>query len=561
MPPAPAEVPIPAIRYASREMLAGRPLIVGLTVATQTFFEAFVRANRTRPIVGYLRDEAAFEDMRGLVGELGGNPGLARGITARNRHAIAECGALLMQDPGLRQEARMRHAPRAYSLIGTTHSLSSLESWNEISNYLMAPLQPWDAIVCTSRAARVAVDGLLDSAEAVLAEAGAKTPLPRPARPIIPLGVDADALAPDPARGAAWRAKHGIAEGEVVVLYFGRLSMHAKAHPYAMFAAVGEAARRLPAPPRFVLAGQFATPAIRTAFEELAADHARLFPTTFVEGPDNAERHGALSGADIFLSLSDSIQETFGLAPVEAMAAGLPVVATDWDGYRDTIRSGIEGFRVATLSASPPAADGILSSYLEKRLSYDRFCAVMGQMVAVDIRAAADAIRVLASEPARRREMGAAGIARVRSTYDWPVIMERWRAMWTALGRIRAQAPLAVAPPSVAGELHRLVPDPLTLFRSFATRSLEQGDRLHLASPNAARVVAACGTRGAFRYAFAHLPDKPGMERLIRSLEERPGMAVRDLLEGLPAGQQGAVLRALLFLAKSGLLRVEQAAA
>ncbi|BBK44040.1 hypothetical protein STVA_40600 [Allostella vacuolata] len=560
MPPAPAEVPIPAIRYASRAVLAGRPLIVGLTVAMQTFFEAFVRANRTRPIVGYLRDEAALEDMRGLVGELGGIPGLARGITARNRDALAECGALLMQDPGLRQEARMRQDPRAYSLVGTTHSLSSLESWNEISNYLMAPLQPWDAIVCTSRAARATVDGLLDAAEAILAEGGAKVPLPRPARPIIPLGVDADALAPDPALRPAWRARHGIAEGEVVVLYFGRLSMHAKAHPYAMFAAVGEAARRLPTPPRFVLAGQFATPGIRNSFQELAADHARLFPTTFIEGPDNAERHGALSGADIFVSLADSIQETFGLAPVEAMAAGLPVVATDWDGYRDTIRNGIDGFRIATLMASPPAADGILASYLDKGLNYDRFCAVMGQMVAVNIRAAAEAIRVLASEPERRREMGRSGIARVRSTYDWPAIMERWRMMWTGLARIRAHAPLTAPLPPVEGGLHRLVPDPLALFRSFASRSLGEGDRLHLTHGNTAQIVAACHTRGAFRYAFTHLPDLAGMGRLVGRLGERPGMTVRELLAEVPPDQHGPILRALLFLAKCGLLRVEQAA-
>ena len=45
----------------------------------------------------------------------------------------------------------------------------------------------------------------------------------------------------------------------------------------------------------------------------------------------------AYAAADIFVSLSDNIQETFGLTPVEAMAAGLPVVASDWDGYRETI--------------------------------------------------------------------------------------------------------------------------------------------------------------------------------------------------------------------------------
>ena len=44
------------------------------------------------------------------------------------------------------------------------------------------------------------------------------------------------------------------------------------------------------------------------------------------------------AAADVFLSLVDNIQETFGITPLEAMAAGLPVVASDWDGYRYTMR-------------------------------------------------------------------------------------------------------------------------------------------------------------------------------------------------------------------------------
>ena len=32
------------------------------------------------------------------------------------------------------------------------------------------------------------------------------------------------------------------------------------------------------------------------------------------------------------------------------MAAGLPVVVSDWDGYRYTVSDGVEGFRVPTLA-------------------------------------------------------------------------------------------------------------------------------------------------------------------------------------------------------------------
>jgi glycogen synthase len=54
--------------------------------------------------------------------------------------------------------------------------------------------------------------------------------------------------------------------------------------------------------------------------------------------------------------MSDNIQETFGLTPLEAMAAGLPVIVGDWDGYKDTVRDGVDGFRIPSLM--PPAPLG-----------------------------------------------------------------------------------------------------------------------------------------------------------------------------------------------------------
>ncbi|BBK30570.1 glycosyl transferase family 1 [Stella humosa] len=571
MPSEPIDCPIPAIRYSPRAVMAARPLIVGLTVATQTFFDAYVRANPGQPIVGYVRDEASVDDMRAHVAELGGDPAQVGFVTPDNRDELARAGAVLMLDPALEREARARRDPRGYSLIGLTHSLSSRESWREISRYTAAPLQPWDAIVCTSRVARDVIDTLLDAADESMAQVGIRTPRPRPSRPIIPLGIDGAGLAACPVRRADWRARHGIAADAVVVLFFGRLSMHAKAHPFAMFRAVEEAARRLSVPLHFVLAGQFATPPIREAFHGLAAERAGLFRTTIIESPDNEERRAALSGADIFLSLADSVQETFGLAPVEAMAAGLPVVVTDWDGYRDTIRHGVEGFRVPTVMAPSPAGALALRQYLDNTIEYDRFCAVMGQMVAVDIRVAADAIHTLASDPARRRLMGAAGVARVRAIFDWPAVMGQWRRLWTGLARLRAEAPMVRRPrppsppadtaaPSAPppGVPPATIPEPMALFRTFPTRLLNRHDRLHLTAPDAPALVERARATGSFRYAFANLPGRERVETVIERIAQTPGISVEGLMLSLPQPHRTEALRTLLFLAKRDLLTISR---
>jgi len=55
--------------------------------------------------------------------------------------------------------------------------------------------------------------------------------------------------------------------------------------------------------------------------------------------------------SDIFLSLSDYCGETFGLTVMEAMACGLPVVISDFAGYKDHILTNeVEGFLIPTVS-------------------------------------------------------------------------------------------------------------------------------------------------------------------------------------------------------------------
>src|SRR3712207_4103619 len=108
-----------------------------------------------------------------------------------------------------------------------------------------------------------------------------------------------------------------------------------------------------------------------------------------LDGRDETVRREIWSAADFFAALVDNIQETFGLAPVEAMAAELPVVATDWDGFRDTVRHGVDGFLVPTLMAPP--GEGREASRLAATgyIAYGAWLTLAARQTAVDIRAAA----------------------------------------------------------------------------------------------------------------------------------------------------------------------------
>ena len=138
-----------------------------------------------------------------------------------------------------------------------------------------------------------------------------------------------------------------------MLLSAGRLTFHAKFNPAPLYRALAALPAKQRARLVLVEAGIYPNAAIAAAYR--AAPEA-FMPDVRIQTVDGRQREmfdGLWHAADIFISLSDNVQETFGITPVEAMAAGLPVIATDWDGYRDTVRHGRDGFLIPTLMAAP----------------------------------------------------------------------------------------------------------------------------------------------------------------------------------------------------------------
>ena len=85
------------------------------------------------------------------------------------------CGSRRAANGGLPLSPRSRHrgagvaSPavrrRAFSLCGVTHTLCSSTAIDMVASLAVAPIEPWDALVCTSRAARGVVRRILDTWE------------------------------------------------------------------------------------------------------------------------------------------------------------------------------------------------------------------------------------------------------------------------------------------------------------------------------------------------------------------------------------------------------------
>ena len=302
--------------------------------------------------------------------------------------------------------------------------------------------------------------------------------------PLLPLGVDQAALLEQRADQSSrdfLRRHLRLAEKDVLVLWLGRLSFFEKAYPQGMFIALQKAAQRCGRRLHFVMAGWFpGGESDHSRYQEVARFHAPDVPVHFLDGKNPEVVRCCWAAADLFLSLVDNPQETFGLAPVEAMAAGLPVVVSDWDGYRYTVSDGVEGFLVPTLApAHARQGEELALQHDHGLLAYQDYVGAVAQHVAVDTEAAASAIAAIAENPDLRQRMAEAGRNTVQQRFDWPVVARLHHSFtpnW-----LSGDVPVSNAP-GLEGQ-HPLRGDPFRDFAPFATACLGPDTELRLAMP------------------------------------------------------------------------------
>jgi glycosyltransferase involved in cell wall biosynthesis len=418
----------------------------------------------------------------------------------------------------------------------------------------VAPVRSWDAVICTSRVVRDSVRRVLErQAEYLAARLGAQR-FELPQLPLIPLGVHADDFDVDDARRDAVRRRLGVEAGDVAFLFLGRLSFHAKAHPQQMFAALEAAARGGPRV-HLVLCGWFANEAIDKAFHEAAAQLCPSVKLAVLDGRVAANQLDAWAAADVFISLADNVQETFGLTPLEAMAAGLPCIVSDWNGYRDTVRDGVDGYRIPTVMPDAGAGLDLAQRYDDGVDSYDAYCGHTSQAVAVDGPALAQACARLAGDAALRRQMGENARRRVRAEFDWAVVFGRYRALWRELDeRRRADAALGPAVPAAVPD--RL--DPFELFATYPTMQITPASMVELAPDASLALLRRYRELAINRYAHAALPTLEEFGQIFGSIESRPTQ-VDELLDALGPCDRATLLRGLAWLCKMDLLRIRAA--
>jgi glycosyltransferase involved in cell wall biosynthesis len=322
---------------------------------------------------------------------------------------------------------RQNLAPKPFPITGLSASISERDYLDRYFHMMLNGVRDFDGIICISHCVKEALEKafrMLERRFSHLTGNHWHNPIDLS---IIPLAVDANAFG-QPDRKTA-RHILDLPQDRRIILIFGRYSHVDKMDLLPVI----EIAMRLGAifekdPPLFLITGSdplnYGALLIEYA-KRKGADRYFCLRSNIAPG-DKPHYYAA---ADIFFSPADNPQESFGITILEAMAAGLPVAGSDFNGYRELIENGKTGFSIPTYWGDTAPDIEALSGILYRN-SHNFFLA---QSIALDLDIAVEALEKLLTHPDLRMEMGQAGRKQVEAKYNWKTVIGMHEDLWTRL--------------------------------------------------------------------------------------------------------------------------------
>jgi len=534
----------------------GGATLMGRHSAGESFLRGYIRHAKAERFHFWNVANSSLETMNAFIAKIQPTDKPITWLGRGDRGGLREPGVAYIPTPFIARQAnwRLPFGQTAYGLCGVTHTTASHDVMDMIGNMLVAPVEPWDALICTSAAVRAATETQLAATAEYLQQ---RLGVTRPNTPLIetiPLGINAEEFAFSSESRKRWRAELDIPEDAIVALYVGRFNVQAKMNPVPMALAMERAAQQTDRPLYWVTAGWAQDDKYAEQFHRDTRESCPSVQYRSVDGRRPDVRFSIWSVGDLFLSLSDNVQETFGLTPLEAMAAGLPCVVSDWDGYRETVRHGVDGFRIPTYAPRAGLGKDLSFRHSQGWDNYNSYVGGASQFVAVDLDAAAAAIARLADNPDLRRTMGQSGQAYARGDLDWKALIPRYEALWAEQNARRIAAKAGPPPYAPAEDPWRL--DPFRLFANYPTESPSASTHYALTPGLTREDLKQRLNRPLVAHTRQHLPSNAEIDGLFAALSERRSATAHELLANVPAGRRLFLERALLWLAKYGIVRI-----
>lgn len=447
-------------------------------------------------------------------------------------------------DPVLDLLADLRHAisPTAFPITGITHSLHMYGGSSRSTQTLLSHTLPCDRIFCSSEAGKTVLQKAFDHQSEFLKERlKTNVTIHQPRLEVIPLGVEPPA--PTGQSQEEIRRHLGLPLNDPLLLCNGRICINTKMDHIPLLLALREIIQ-MPGleNTRLLLAGSTSLEssylkALNFRITQLGLDDHVLFKLNY----DSNLKASLYEAADIVLSLPDNTQETFGISPVEAMFLGKPLILSDWDGHRELIEEGVEGYKIPTYWAKgDPLADLTAVCTPHQSLFY------AAQSVAVDIPILVDRLEKLLRNEDLRHTLGEAGKRRAQTLFRWENIINCYEEAWA---QMMTEAKSLPWDPIRSEKLD--TPSLHELFGHYPTHSLRAQTQFQR-TDYGKRVSQRQETLCLYPSVLSWIDSSGVFEILNETAEPKSTEALSKVL----GHSQGASIYLLLWMVKNGLLKI-----
>jgi len=228
------------------------------------------------------------------------------------------------------------------------------------------------------------------------------------------------------------------------------------------------------------------------------------------------------------------------------MAAGLPVVVSDIDGYKELVDDGVEGYKAPVVwTGNLPIAE------LADIMDFKTMQLYLSQCMAVDTASAADSIQRCIDDPASAATMGERGKRRADARYRWSVVIGEYERLWERLYEQSCHEPARADAPAANLFMH----DYLHAFSHYPTRILDENDTV-TAALQGPGVSAGSGLPPLFEELTALVGRKQVLE-IQAMLAGGPATVAQIAGRLKKAGMEPQnVQMTALWMAKYGLVRI-----
>ncbi len=438
-------------------------------------------------------------------------------------------GGIFRPDPKLDDLAKHRsyYNHDAYSLVGITHTTASHGIMSTLKDMITAPLMPWDALICTSKSVKHTVETIHNDYLEYLELRLGSSIKPNIQLPIIPLGINVDEFSQDHDHQSIYN-KYNIGSDDINIIFVGRISFHAKAHNIPMFLALEKLSKRTKKNINFIMTGWFPNEVVEGWIKDEAKQLCPSVNVLYIDGRIQKNKYEVFSIGDIFFSLTDNIQETFGLTPLEAMASGIPVVVSDWDGYRDTVRDGEDGFRIKTTFFPEPLSNNLSYRFDIGADSYDRYCGYHSMFTAVDIEESIEKLELLILNEDLRKKLGHNAKKNVAENYSWSVVLQRYDELRHELNSIRLSEGKSHMQTNSRITSDRL--SPFKIFNSYPTNFLSKSTKLSKLEGINNTNFSDLREYESINYASIILPNQREIDEILNLINTNDVIAVDEII-------------------------------